>query len=177
MEILLGVKDMKPKIVSIERFGLLLKWFGPLTFRNNNIVDKIYDIVKQEWFHGVVSRERLSIITTEEMNKLQKKEKKFFVRITESEPIQNHPFSITVISKNDSSSYRVNYDSDSGLYSVSAMKKEELVTASNPDLTGLINSFYVNRKGPIKLKINEFVRSDLHKQIFIKYYPKNYMIV
>jgi len=173
LEILLCITDVnKQKIVSLERFGLLLKWFGPLTFKNQNIIDKIFKLASQPWFHGEVSRERLSIITTEQTEELQgpnRKDKckhRFLVRFSESEPIEKHPFSITVFSKSNTTNYRINYDSESGMYSVSAMKKDELITVSDTDLIILMNSFFASKQSPIKIKKEGFVRSDLYCAIF-----------
>jgi len=165
------------EVVTLERFGLLLKWFGPLTFKNKNIVDKIFNIVSHPWFHGEILRDRLSILTTKQTEKLQKSKKdkkEFLVRFSESEPIEKHPFSITVFTKTNTPSYRVNYDSDSGMYSVSVLKKGELVTRSHPDLPGLMENL-VGRKSIIRLEgLKYFVQSDLFTKIFSTFSNPNY---
>jgi len=166
-----GVRDVNKKepVVTLERFGLLLKWFGPLTLKNKNIVDKIYNLVKEKWFHGEVPRETLSRITTEQIDDLKSKKQKgnlFLVRFSESEPIQDHPFSITVISKSGAVSHRINYDTDTGIYSVQIQKGEEVITTSNADVISLMNAFFLSKTGALKLKRDKFLKSELHWSIF-----------
>jgi len=117
------VKD-ETKFVSLERFGYVLKWFGPLNFRDTNIIDKIHSILKNKWFHGEVSREQITQNSTQFGE--EKKKKQFLVRFSETEPIEEHPFSITVWNGAQNTSYRINYDVDAGEYSVSYKDKKRL---------------------------------------------------
>jgi len=129
----------KSKFVALERFGYVLKWFGPLTFRGENIIEKIESILKNKWFHGEVSREQLSVYNTQ-FSDSDKKKSRYLVRFSESEPIEEHPFSITVWNGGASTNYRVNYDVQTGEYSVSFKEKKESVTVSvDKDLGILVN--------------------------------------
>jgi len=77
MEILCSIKEVnKQKMVSLERFGLLLKWFGPLTYKNKNIVDKVYNIIKEKWFHGEIARDRLTSLISRQSDELKTKKLK-----------------------------------------------------------------------------------------------------
>jgi len=148
LEILSSQTDLnKQKVVSLEKFGLLLKWFGPLTFKTKNIIDKIYQLALEDWFHGEVTRGQLSIYDS---NYRKEKDHYFLVRFSMSEPIEEHPFSITSYSAGETKSYHVTFDISTGDYSVTYKdKKKEVVTVTDPDLHSLIN--FKLRK-PLKLK-------------------------
>eukprot|EP01121_Diplochlamys_sp_Union-15-3_P002396 TRINITY_DN12093_c0_g1_i1.p1 TRINITY_DN12093_c0_g1~~TRINITY_DN12093_c0_g1_i1.p1 ORF type:complete len:452 (-),score=86.26 TRINITY_DN12093_c0_g1_i1:17-1372(-) len=45
------------QVVNMEKFGNILKWFGPIrdpstTPKNNTFLDSMRELMKQEWFHG-----------------------------------------------------------------------------------------------------------------------------
>jgi len=170
MEILCSVKDVNTqKIVTLERFGLLLKWFGPLTHKNKNIIDKIFNIIKEKWFHGEISRDRLSSLISRQSDEIKSKKIKgdvFLVRFSESEPIEEHPFSITVITKSGSLSHRINYELETGMYSVNLQKNDEVVTTSNSDLISLMNTFFISKQSGLKLKKEKGITSDLYWSVF-----------
>jgi len=64
-------------IVSLEKFGNILRWFGPL---NNTILQRIRVLMTEPWFHG-------DIITSEsETRLLGKPEGTFLVRFSTSTP-------------------------------------------------------------------------------------------
>jgi len=158
MEVISSVLDTKnQKIVSLERFGLILKWFGPLTFKTKNIVDKIYEMVEEPWFHGEVSRETLTLYDT---NKNQKDH--FLVRFSMSEPIEKHPFTITLFTATDTKNYHIEFDISSGDYAVSFKdKKKETVIVNDPDIHLLIN---YKLKKPLRLK--HAIKSNLMGLVF-----------
>jgi len=159
MEVLSIVTDVhNQKIVSLEKFGLLLKWFGPLTFKTKNIIDKIHEIVTEEWFHGEVSRATLNEL--EESYKGKKDH--FLVRFSQSEPIEQHPFTITMYTSSECKNYHITFDVTTGDYSVSFKdKKKELVVLSDPDIHALIN---LKLRSPLRLKVP--IKSKLIRIIF-----------
>jgi len=137
------------RIVTLERFGRLLKWFGNLRDRNDNIVDKITSIMRNPWFHGEVSRDQLALYNRE-FSAETKKKRHFLIRFSETEPIEEHPFSITVWGSSGSTNYRINYDTKEEEYSVSYKdKKKENITCTDIKLSNLIN---LKLKKPLKLR-------------------------
>jgi len=103
--------------VSVEKFSLLIKWFGPLVHDNmKTIVDCVYEIVAAPWFHGDISKEEAcNILTSNDKKKV--KSGTFLVRLSTSEPIQTNPFTITKLNlKNEIVHQRVYYKD--GRYSV-----------------------------------------------------------
>jgi len=160
LEVLSAVTDLNnQKVVSLERFGLLLKWFGPLTFKTKNIIDKIFDLVEEPWFHGEVSREQLALYDSN----FKGKKDHFLIRFSMSEPIEQHPFSITLYTSTETKSYHITFDINTGDYSVSFVKdkKKEVVVISDPDLHNLIN---LKLKKPLRLKIP--IKSNLIGLVF-----------
>jgi len=76
--------------VTIENFGRFLEWFGPM--ESPDILDRVKNLLKQEWFHGEIS-------ATEAENLLTKKDNKkgtFLVRFSSREP---GSYAITVVAK------------------------------------------------------------------------------
>jgi len=159
MEVLSSVTDVhNQKIVPLEKFGLLLKWFGPLTFKTKTIVDKIFEIVSEPWFHGEVSRDALSHLE----DNFKGKKDHFLVRFSLSEPIEQHPFTITMYTSTECKNYHLTFDLSTGDYSVSFKdKKKEVVTVSDPDIHALIN---FKLKKPLRLKTP--IKSNLAQIIF-----------
>jgi len=146
-------KDDPSRFVTLERFGYILKWFGPLSFGESNIIDKIHSIMKNKWFHGEVSRDQINQYSTQFEN--EKKKKQFLVRFSETEPIEEHPFSITVFNGSQNTSFRINYDVDSAEYSVTHKTKnsKDSQTQTDGDLSFLLN---FKLKKALKLK-NEII--------------------
>jgi len=112
------------KIVSLDRFGLLLKWFGSLTFQTKNIIDKIFLLVSEKWFHGEMTRDQISANDSAYSDNKDFKGH-FFVRFSQTEPIENKPFSITTYTGSESRSYHILFDISTGEYSVSFKDKKK----------------------------------------------------
>jgi len=84
--------------VSIEKFSLLLKWFGPLNQNGRNIMDRVEAIVKKPWFFGGLS----SLETEQNLSQYSNKPGTFLVRLNMggNEPIDKTPFTISRIDQN-----------------------------------------------------------------------------
>eukprot|EP01100_Stratorugosa_tubuloviscum_P007725 TRINITY_DN318_c0_g2_i1.p1 TRINITY_DN318_c0_g2~~TRINITY_DN318_c0_g2_i1.p1 ORF type:complete len:558 (+),score=207.30 TRINITY_DN318_c0_g2_i1:44-1675(+) len=71
-----------PKIVNVERFGLMLTFFGPLTqtAEEPNFLSKMKELMRQRWFHGDIGR-------VEAESKLKKEtDGTFLIRISTTVP-------------------------------------------------------------------------------------------
>jgi len=86
---------------------------------------------------------------------MKRKKKQFLVRFSETEPIEEHPFSITVFNGSQNTSFRINYDVDSAEYSVTHKTKnsKDSQTQTDGDLSFLLN---FKLKKALKLK-NEII--------------------
>eukprot|EP01099_Mayorella_cantabrigiensis_P001703 TRINITY_DN1755_c0_g2_i1.p1 TRINITY_DN1755_c0_g2~~TRINITY_DN1755_c0_g2_i1.p1 ORF type:complete len:532 (-),score=88.92 TRINITY_DN1755_c0_g2_i1:288-1883(-) len=98
-----------PEIVSLEAFGNLLSWFGPLDSvpdASSNILEYIKSIVKQKWFHGQISM-------TDASNRLSSYSKgHFLIRLSSTVPGQ---FTISKVDKANSISHqRITYSHNLG---------------------------------------------------------------
>jgi len=98
-----------PEIVTLEAFGNLLSWFGPLDSvpdGSSNVLEYIKSIVKQKWFHGHLSM-------TDASNRLSSYSKgHFLIRLSSTVPGQ---FTISKVDKGNSISHqRITYMHYSG---------------------------------------------------------------
>jgi serine/threonine protein kinase len=94
LAILCENKDVN-SMVTLEKFALALKWFGDLKESDSNIIDSIYKIVKNPWFHGNITREE----ATDVLTKKKRKPGTFLVRLSSSEPIESNPFTLSKLTK------------------------------------------------------------------------------
>jgi len=82
-------------LVHVDRYGLVFDWFGSLIDEESNILSRILNICKSEWFFGDIDREIAEKMLT--------KNKNFVVRFcvpkkenyNENPPVHERPFSIT----------------------------------------------------------------------------------
>eukprot|EP01125_Pyxidicula_operculata_P011861 TRINITY_DN387_c4_g1_i1.p1 TRINITY_DN387_c4_g1~~TRINITY_DN387_c4_g1_i1.p1 ORF type:complete len:547 (+),score=161.28 TRINITY_DN387_c4_g1_i1:95-1735(+) len=93
-----NIKDLDSNI-SLERFALITKWFGDLVRSDNRtILDEIFDVISQSWFHGDISKqEAQNLLNTVDSTK--KRSNIYLVRLSTSEPIHENPFTITKLNK------------------------------------------------------------------------------
>jgi serine/threonine protein kinase len=83
------------KFLSVERFGALLKWFGPIKSDKGDILDRIQSTMKCDWFFGGYSSDEAEAVL-----KLYKdKPGTFLVRLNMrgNNPIEKSPFTISRI--------------------------------------------------------------------------------
>mmetsp|Transcript_477 Transcript_477/g.652 ORF Transcript_477/g.652 Transcript_477/m.652 type:complete len:554 (-) Transcript_477:90-1751(-) len=54
---LVSVGDGEQRVVNIGQFGKVIAWFAPLEvpFKENGFLDRIVDLLKQSYFHGIMS--------------------------------------------------------------------------------------------------------------------------
>jgi hypothetical protein len=80
------------KFITIERFGTLLKWFGPIKSEGADILDHIQNTMKQDWFFGPIAYE-----DAEGFLKHHKLPGTFLVRLNMggSTPVESSPFTIS----------------------------------------------------------------------------------
>jgi serine/threonine protein kinase len=88
----------KDEVVTLERFALFSKWFHPISLPN--VLTRVSEIMKFEWFHGDISRDDAS-------NTLKSKKKGYFlVRLSTTEP-ELTPFVISKMGGKDVSHQRI----------------------------------------------------------------------
>lgn len=111
LQLLLASKDKRDseETVTLDKFGLFLKWFGPLAAKSSvgNIIDRVYNTCKEEsvlmyhsvkiapnlscrWFHGAIQREE------SEQKLATEKKGTFLVRLSTTEPDKT-PFTISKV--------------------------------------------------------------------------------
>jgi len=69
-----------PNLVTIEGFGSLLDFFGPIEGQDRDIITRIMRLCKQDWFHGNISKNR-----AEQLLRTYR-EGYYLVRLSESTP-------------------------------------------------------------------------------------------
>jgi len=107
------------KNVDIERFGLILQWFGPLTSINQNKVnflDRIESILHNKWYHGEISSKEAENILLARNEKFRCD---FLVRASLN---SQYPYTISRIEgtkvKKSFAHYRIAYNRSIGEYSM-----------------------------------------------------------
>jgi hypothetical protein len=107
----------KAPTVTIERFSLATKWFGPLLGHDNKtIIEEIYDIMVCPWFHGDISKDEAVYLLSGDGN-AKKHKGTFLVRLSTSEPVIQNPFTITKLNAKHEAVHQRIYFKD-GRYSI-----------------------------------------------------------
>jgi hypothetical protein len=154
-------------IVTLERFSLASKWFGPLANDNfTTILEVIYNIVKCPWFHGDITKdEAISLLSCDDKKKV--KSGTFLVRLCTTEPIHQNPFTITKLNSNNEIVHQRIYLRDDGTYYMPIKDKSGVTReiASNKGLVALME----------EILHTKFVKAaaprQRYKDIFIKTKP------
>jgi len=106
------------KHISLERFGLLLTWFGPLVPVDKScILDKVHFTLRESWFHGDINRD--------ESIRLMKREPdpgKFLIRTS---TIPQQPFTISRLFRDRNGSTPPQSQSSPGSSSKSSSKPKK----------------------------------------------------
>jgi serine/threonine protein kinase len=107
------------KTMDIERFGLILQWYGPLCSPNQNrsaFFDRIVSILKNKWFHGELSSQEAENILLAQNDKGRCD---FLVRASLN---TQYPFSMSRIegakAKRSFAHYRIAYNRSTGEYTM-----------------------------------------------------------
>jgi len=94
---LLTEEDGDEKVISIERFSAMLKWFGKMKVDHYTIIDRVADVMSKNWFFGPIAAK-----DAEDRLKLyNKKPGCFLVRLNMGggTPIETSPFSISRVAE------------------------------------------------------------------------------
>jgi hypothetical protein len=93
--------------VSIDRFSLVLKWFGPIKIDDDFILARILELCKKEWFFGDITREKAEEILK---NSKQSPSRRFpfLVRLSlpdNGKDVKSHPVTITYLKEGKKNRY------------------------------------------------------------------------
>jgi serine/threonine protein kinase len=83
-------KDDQSDVVTIERFGTFLDWFGPL---DNKILERLLNAMKEDWFHGDITREEAESKLSDFMDS----KGTFMIRLSTNQ--HDYPFTLSMVSK------------------------------------------------------------------------------
>jgi len=85
--------DQQDTLVTLDRFGHFLKWFGPTHSASGNVLERLAELLLNKWFHGDISREKSeSLLAAAEKGT-------YLVRLSATEPIERAPFTISKVTK------------------------------------------------------------------------------
>eukprot|EP01123_Difflugia_compressa_P013689 TRINITY_DN649_c1_g1_i2.p1 TRINITY_DN649_c1_g1~~TRINITY_DN649_c1_g1_i2.p1 ORF type:complete len:553 (+),score=67.40 TRINITY_DN649_c1_g1_i2:38-1660(+) len=159
LEAIVGTK----KSIDIDRFSLLLHWYGPLRSSHTHLIEKLTDMIKLPYFHGELS-------STEAVRELQSagKNNRFLVRTS------NHPTSPYVLSvvnsinksQLDVKHYRILYDRDTD-YTISLPNGNQLHHGSLPELIKAVKPV-LGLKKPVKC--TRYCQVTIEKYVQDSYY-------
>jgi len=94
---LIGTEDNESTTVTLEKYGLLFSWFGPLRQPvkggDGTIVDVLKNTMERGWFHGDITRQRSEALLADHTSK----KGTFLVRLSTTEPIAETPFTISKV--------------------------------------------------------------------------------
>jgi len=161
LEAVVGPLD---KTIDIERFGLILHWYGPMCplQSRDNLIGKVASLLQEPWFHGELTRkEAENILVTENIDKLKRD---FLIR-TSTHPTA--PFAMTRIEsvqkKNiEFAHHRISYDRNTGEYCMQFETREGLREIRGDTLA----EFVRNAKMVLRLKKHVVCRKFDH--IFVQ---------
>jgi len=95
----------KHEKVDMVRFGKTMHWFGSLNDDDdNNILEKVYDIFREDWFFGIMDSEAAQARLYDHREKIGT----YLVRCNDGEDCSSQPFRISVVNKDNMiSHYRI----------------------------------------------------------------------
>jgi len=152
------------KTIDIERFGLILQWYGPLISANQNrsaFFDRIESIIKNKWYHGeLTSQEAENIL-------LSQNEKGKYDYLVRASLNPQYPFSMSRIEGNKSkrsfAHYRIAYSRSTGEFSMLFESKAGLKQEIRSDS---LTSFVKTARSTLGLK--KPIASTKYAYIFVK---------
>jgi len=153
-------------MVSIDRLGLVMTWFGPMTAlsweRPKTIfIDRIVSLLKHGWFFGDIEREESETL----LRDFKKKPGTFLVRVNLGgliEPIES-PFTISKVNSNQKLEHmRVYHYKDKSGYFIQYKSKSITQVYARGGLEKLVSK--LKRKGI--LRKNGGVPGQKYKSIF-----------
>jgi len=115
----------------MERFGLLLDWFGPL----EGVLDRILNAMSEDWFHGDIVKETAD----SKLSEFEGSKGTFLVRLSLNAPEKN-PFSISMVSRSGQVVHiRINRKKKTGKLRVSYKKKSKVENIDADTIEELVN--------------------------------------
>jgi len=115
--------------VTLERFALLPKWFGPLlrAQEKKTILDTMLEIISHPWFHGDIDKdEAKDLLTTHKPKEGKSKALLYLVRLSTSEPVDKNPFTISKWTKDEKIVHqRILFEDETNELYLSVLEKGE----------------------------------------------------
>jgi len=152
-------KDGDDETVTLERFGLLCRWFGGLAAVGpSTLLKRIEETCRYPYFFGDLDR----VASENLLSGYSKKPGTFLVRLSTTEPIEKTPFTISKVSSDGSVTHtRVNARTDGRGFYISVKTKSGNLQIEAP-------SPFVNliEKAKKKLKLREFALGSRFASLF-----------
>jgi serine/threonine protein kinase len=127
-ELLSVGKDDQSNVVTMDRFGQFLEWFGPL---DNKMIERLYKIMVEDWFHGDITRE-------EAESKLGEDTKgAFMIRLSSNQ--RDYPFTLSMVKGHDLLHLRIKRTKDRKL-KLLVRKHGDTVKIEETELCTLVNN-------------------------------------
>eukprot|EP01121_Diplochlamys_sp_Union-15-3_P015711 TRINITY_DN5240_c0_g1_i2.p1 TRINITY_DN5240_c0_g1~~TRINITY_DN5240_c0_g1_i2.p1 ORF type:complete len:332 (-),score=55.29 TRINITY_DN5240_c0_g1_i2:32-1027(-) len=157
---LLATKKDEDEFTSLEKFGLFLKWFGPMIepkAKGCPIIDRMLATANNRWFHGDISKQE------SESRLATQKKGTFLVRLSTTEP-ERTPFTITKVNKKGAINHQRVYSNAKGYY----VHIQNKGTSKKYEEPGSISALIKKVSNPLFLKtdcpgskFNIFFKKDL----------------
>jgi len=142
-----GHRDGEQEDVTLERFGLLVKWFGVLNNDQGNILKRLQATAQNPWFHGDIQKLDCESL----LASFAKEHGTFLVRLSTTEPVEKTPFTISKVARDGAVLHqRIGARSDGRGFYISQTSKAKGKTNEKIEAPGLVD------------KLIEKVTKDLH---------------
>jgi len=139
LKALLAIEKEGKNIVTVERLGLFIKWFGTLVQNINgrdlNIFVIIRSVLSKDWFFGDITRRESELLLSSYM---KNGTGTYIVRLSLTEP-EITPFTISKIIKNRTIAHQRIYKRSSGGFYVKIRRNGVSERIKSHDLTTLID--------------------------------------
>jgi len=113
-------KEGDDETITLERFGLLTKWFGTLVTPQGSLLKRIEETARFPYFFGDIDRVNAESL----LSAFAKRPGTFLVRLSTTEPIERTPFTVSKVSSDGSITHtRVNFRTDGRGYFISVKTK------------------------------------------------------
>jgi len=135
--------------VLLETFGLMVKWFGPLTYQGGTILSRMKGTMANAWFHGDLERIGCESL----LSGFGDKPGTFLVRLSTTEPIDKNPFTISKVTREGSVSHqRVScLPANKGFY-ITLKRKDG--TQKNVEATGGVENLIAECRESLGLQVD-----------------------
>jgi len=130
LKALLEEEDGDEKVVTIERFGSLLSWFGRMKIDKFTILDNVIAVMSSPWFFGMESSQQVE----KRIAILERKPRgTFLIRLNTGEriPIDKAPFTITRVGDDGNVVHTRVYTNKKGGLTIKPNEGETISSAVN----------------------------------------------